>query len=330
MALIKEKSIDMVLCDLPYGVTDLEWDSVIPLDLLWEQYKRIVRPNGWIVLTGQNPFTAQLITSNLRDYVHQWIWEKSNGTNPFLAKYQPIKNFEDVVCFRNSRGASNDYDKSHPLRGYAQMCVDHINRDSKQLTADFKDWYPGTAGTQWSHFLRPNSLQFKLPSEKTYQLFIDNYKLNEMMGFRGYNDLKKEQNGWKKRKNERTYNPQMVGIKPRVEKIKPIKGLKHIGDFKPKDEGAVIKTERYPKAIIKFKHDKEKFHPTQKPQALFEYLIKTYTNEGDTVLDSCMGSGTTAVAAIATGRNFIGFEISEEYFKIANKRIEDLRRIVSK
>jgi len=262
--------------------------------------------------------------SNPNDYVHQWIWEKPNGTNPFNAKYAPLKNFEDVVCFRNSRGASNDYDKSHPLRDYAQKCVEHINRDSKQLTANFKKWNPGTAGTQWSHFLRPNSLQFKLPSEKTYQLFVKHYELNKMQGFREYDDLKQEQNGWQKGKNERVYNPQMVGIEPRKERIKPIKGLRHIGEFKSKDEGAVIKTERYPKAIIKFSYDKEKFHPTQKPVALFECMIKTYTNPGDTVLDNCGGSGTTAIACINTNRNFIIFETESEYCEVANKRIEDI------
>lgn len=329
MASVPDNSVDLVLCDLPYGTTDLKWDNIIPLDELWEHYKRIVRPNGWVLLTGQNPFTAQLVMSNPNDYSHQWIWEKPNGANPFNAKIAPLKNFEDVICFQNTAFADNDYEKSHPLREYARKCVGYINKEAKQLITDFKRWYPNTAGSQWSHFMSPDSLQFTLPTEKTYQLLIDNYGLNEMEGFRGFADLKQEQDEWRqeqKKKRGRTYNPQMTKIKPYTEKKTNSRNtLRHVGEFKPK-ECTVTRTEKYPKAIVKFNYDKEKYHPTQKPQALFEYLIKTYSNEGDTVLDSCMGSGTTAVAALATNRNFIGFETDGEYFEIANKRIEEARK----
>lgn len=218
---IEDKSIDMILCDLPYGTTQNKWDSIIPLEELWEHYNRIIKDNGAIVLTAQTPFDKVLGCSNLKMLKYEWIWQKDSGTGFLNAKKMPLKDHENVLVFYK-----------------------------------------------------------KLP----------------------------------------VYNPQMrKGFKPYTAK----KGGH--GSNYGKDRGAVTVSdgERYPLTTIKFSRDANKLHPTQKPVALFEYLIKTYTNEGETILDNCIGSGTTAVACINTKRNFIGIELEEKYYNIANKRIEE-------
>ncbi|MEY8188632.1 site-specific DNA-methyltransferase [Peribacillus simplex] len=222
MRLIPDKSIDMILCDLPYGTTRNKWDSVINLDDMWTQYERIIKGDGAIVLTAQTPFDKVLGASNLKLLKYEWIWQKDAGTGFLNAKKMPLKDHENVLVF------------------------------------------------------------YKKPP---------------------------------------TYNPQMrTGFKPYETK----KG--HHGSNYGADKGAVTKSsgERYPLTTIKFGRDSDKLHPTQKPVALFDYLIRTYTNEGETVLDNCMGSGTTAVAAAKAGRNFIGFELESEYVQIANQRLEAL------
>lgn len=218
---ILDKTIDMILCDLPYGTTRNKWDSVIPLDKLWEQYERIIKDNGAIVLFSQMPFTAELVHSNLNLFKYEWIWQKENGTGFLNAKKMPLKIHENIEIF---------------------------------------------------------------------------YKKTP------------------------TYNPQMrKGFKPYTIK----KG--HHGTNYGDDKGAITTSngERYPIDLIEFKRDKEKLHPTQKPAELLEYLIKTYTNEGELVLDNCMGSGSTGVACKHTNRNFIGIELDENYFEIAKNRIEE-------
>lgn len=219
MKRISDKSIDMILCDLPYGTTRNKWDSIIPLDLLWEQYNRIIKDNGAVVLTAQTPFDKVLGVSNLKNLKYEWIWQKQQGTGHLNAKKMPMKNHENVLVFYK-----------------------------------------------------------KLP----------------------------------------TYNPQMRGGKP----YKQISGKGSMSYGRQEIVLTENKGERYPLSCIKFNSDKG-LHPTQKPVELFEYLIKTYTNEGETVLDNCMGSGTTAIAAINTKRNFIGFELDEIYFNLANERIKE-------
>ena len=221
MKRIDDKSIDMILCDLPYGMTYNKWDTVIPLDKLWEQYERIIKDNGAIVLTAQTPFDKVLGTSNLKMLRYEWIWEKENATGFLNAKKQPLRKHENILVFY----------KRLPL-------------------------------------------------------------YNPQMGKgKSYTAVRKE--------------------KPSLNYYNNQKMTKTVSDG-----------ERYPVSIIKFNRDKEKLHPTQKPVALFEYLIKTYTDEGEIVLDNCIGSGTTAVACLNTNRNFIGFEKEEKYYNIANKRIE--------
>ena len=224
MNLIPDKSIDMILCDLPYGTTRNKWDTVIDLDLLWGQYERIIKDNGAIVLFAQVPFNIVLGYSNLKLLKYEWIWEKEQGTGHLNAKKMPLKSHENIMVFYK-----------------------------------------------------------KLP----------------------------------------TYNPQMVGNEVRTVKRSGNKSkTTNYGDFIEIKESTYIG--RYPKDIIRFNKDKG-YHPTQKPVDLLEYLIKTYTNEGEIVLDNCMGSGSTGVACLNTNRKFIGIELDSKYFDIAKKRIEGIR-----
>lgn len=218
LAMIPAQSVDMVLCDLPYGTTRNKWDSVIPLDQLWSEYRRVC--NGPIVLFAQTPFDKVLGASNLGMLKYEWIWRKEAGTGFLNAKKAPLKDHENILVF---------YDK---------------------------------------------------PPK---------------------------------------YCPQMrTGFKP----YKCTKG----GETSNYNASGIVTTEsdgsRYPLTVIDFPRDKDKVHPTQKPVALMEYLIRTYTNEGDTVMDNTMGSGTTGVACENTGRRFIGIERDPTYFAVATGRIE--------
>jgi site-specific DNA-methyltransferase (adenine-specific) len=225
MAMIPEKSIDMILCDLPYGTTQNKWDSVIALDPLWKEYKRIIKDNGAIVLTSAEPFTSKLIQSNLSNFKYKWVWDKANPSGFLNAKKQPLRVTEDVLVF------------------YKKQC---------------------------------------------------------------------------------TYNPRMeVRGAPRKKGgyIKP-NGSDNYGSY---EDSVSVNNEYYPTNLLRISNANrsEKVHPTQKPVALFQYLIETYTNPGMTVLDNCIGSGTTAIAALRTGRQFIGFETEPAYVEIANKRIDN-------
>lgn len=212
-------SVDMVLCDLPYGTTQNKWDSIIPLDRLWAEYWRIVKPNGAVVLTAQAPFDKALGASCLRYLKYEWIWIKPSASGFLNAKKAPLKNAENVLVFY---------------------------------------------------------------------------------------------------RKQPTYNPQMrTGFKP----YKSKQGIKS-SNYGAMDENHISQSDgdRYPISTLEFNNERGS-HPTQKPVALMEYLIRTYTNEGETVLDNTMGSGTAGVAAKNTGRKFIGIERDPAYFEIADKRI---------
>ena len=211
---IRDKSIDMILCDLPYGTTQNKWDSIIPLGLLWEQYERVIKDNGMICLTSSEPFTNQLINSKPKKFkYYDLVWDKISTTGFLNAKRQPLRRHEQIICF---------YKK-----------------------------------------------------QPTY---------NPIMEVRG------------KPRNKRSYNKKQGDGDMCYGKFKNIESFNN---------------EYYPTSIIQITNavQKGKVHPTQKPVALFEYLIKTYTNEGETVLDNCMGSGTTGVACKNLNRNFIAIEL---------------------
>lgn len=228
MPKIANGSIDMILCDLPYGTTQCKWDTVIPFDKLWEQYERIIKPNGAMVLTASNPFTAALIMSNPKLFRYEWIWEKQKATRFLDCNKRPLQAHENITVFY----------KQHP-----------------------------------------------------------------------------------------TYNPQKVQGKPFDKGYRRTNADKTQAEIYGTFKGARIVNEsgmRFPRTVLKFNTAESdgKFHPTQKPVPLFEYLIRTYTKDDETVLDNCIGSGTTAIACINTKRNFIGMEKEKKYFDIANKRIE--------
>ena len=237
---INSKSIDMILCDLPYGITSCKWDIVIPFDKLWAQYERIIKDNGAIVLFGDEPFTSLLITSNIKKFRNKLTWNKEIPTGFLNAKKMPLKVTEDICIFYKKLPTYNP-----------QM----IKRTKEEIKIA------------------------KRKANKTYKGRKDTYQNTP------YRELK-------------------PNINPNCE-------------------------EKYPTNLIKFnRRGKEcntlnRCHPTQKPVDLLEYLIKTYTNEGEVVLDNCMGSGSTGVACVNTNRNFIGIEINEGYFNTAKIRIEE-------
>lgn len=227
MKRITDKSIDLILTDLPFGVTSCKWDSIIPFPSLWEQYNRIIKDNGAIVLFSVQPFTTKLINSNLKHFRYCWYWKKNNKTGFAFAKYQPMRCIEDICVF--------------------------------------------------------------------------------------YKQAPK-------------YNPQ--GLKKlKQQRARQKKGTAKDGVYERNTllKSFTQKYTNYPVHLLQFNNEaasnKNRLHPTQKPLALCEYLIKTYTNEGDTVLDSCAGSGTTLLAAKRTGRNYIGFETDAEYYKICVLRL---------
>jgi site-specific DNA-methyltransferase (adenine-specific) len=239
---IPDKSVDMILCDLPYGTTSCKWDVVIPLDKLWKQYERVIKDNGAIVLFGQQPFTTLLISSNVEMFRHNLIWEKDKCANFLHAKNQPRKTCEDIIVFS-----------------------------------------------------KPNSG------------FVHNAK------------------------NKCTYNPQLIDRKPRkpVESKKNIKKSQNLKDIRPdnlilQSSNDFMSDKTYPSCLVYFKTEhKNRLHPTQKPIALLEYLIKTYSNENEVVLDNCMGSGSSGIACLNTNRKFIGIELNDKYFETAKNRIEN-------
>ena len=220
---IENESIDLILADLPYGTTECDWDSIIPLDALWAEYKRIIKPTGAIVLTAMQPFASQLVASNLQMFRYEWIWEKGAATGFFNAEFQPMRAHENILVFYKRKPTFNP-----------QKTTGHKLATSRRRDVNSECYGKAINKTDYSS------------------------------------------------------------------------------------------TERYPRSIQFFSSDKQKglnFHPTQKPIDLMVYLILTYSNEGDTVLDNCMGSGTTGIAAARTGRKFIGIEQEAKYFDIAQERI---------
>lgn len=228
---IPDSSVDMILCDLPYGTTACKWDTVIPFEPLWEQYKRIVKSNAAIVLTASQPFTSVLGVSNLTCLRYSWVWEKSRPTDFLNAKRKPLKGFEDILVF---------YQKYSKYNPQGVVPIDKLVKNT------------GTKG-----------------------IGRGAKKANDDHSFHGSVTID-------------TYRQTVTG---------------------------------YPRGIIRFAQDSESHHPTQKPVALMEYLIKTYTNDGETVLDNTMGSGTTGVACSNLNRKFIGIEMDTGYFDIAKQRI---------
>lgn len=221
---IESESVDLILCDLPYGTIDCNWDSIIPFDKLWEQYNRIIKKNGAIVLFSAQPFTTKLIFSNIKNYRYSWYWIKNRVTGFTFAKYQPMRKVEDINVFY----------KKKPI---------YIPQGLKKLE-------------------KPKVKKRK--ASKSEQIYKETTLLKEHK----------------------------------------------------------IEYTNYPNNVLYFDKESKTVHPTQKPHDLLAYLIKTYTKEGDLVLDNCMGGGNTGIACATTNRRFIGIELDNKYFEIAKERIE--------
>ena len=220
MKLLEDKSIDCIICDLPYGTTWAKWDKIIDFNELWNQYNRVIKDNGAIVLFSSQPFTTKLIESNIKNYKYTWYWVKNIKGNYLNAKRQPLRQLEEINVFNK--------------HSYYPQGLKEYNKIGRSGSAS--------------------------------RITLQNYA--------------------------NTWFQENTG---------------------------------YPSNVLYYSLDKEKYHPTQKPVALLEYLIKTYSKEEDIILDNCIGSGSTAVACINTNRNFIGFETSEEYCNIANNRIKGVK-----
>jgi DNA modification methylase len=306
---IPDGSIDMILCDLPYGVTQNKWDSIIPLDKLWEQYDRVISKGGIICLFAQTPFDKILGCSNLKMLKYEWIWEKTRATGHLNSKKMPMKKHENILVFFNT--FSELYDTTDMFDGLKKYML-----EQKELSGLSNKRIQTLLGNYMgSHYFTTKS-QFTIPTEKAY------LKLQETGFFkRAYEDIKKEYDSERNiaEININTYNPQDVA-KKEVSTIR--KGRNNGSNYGKSDKDAIQEFENYPRDILKFPCENG-FHPTQKPVDLLEYLIKTYTNDGETVLDNCMGSGSTGVACVNTNRNFIGIELDENYFHIAEKRIKE-------
>ena len=177
---IPDGSVDMILCDLPYGTTACKWDEIIPLDKMWAEFYRVIRMNGFIVLTASQPFTTKLVHSNIKNFSHQWFWQKEQGSNPLLANVAPMKNFEDVLVFSNSY-TKYDFEGTHPLRPYFADVLEFIGKPKSELMQ--------AVGQRIDHCTRVNSTQFGLCTEATYNELIERYSINKMQGFRQYKDL---------------------------------------------------------------------------------------------------------------------------------------------
>ena len=233
MSTFPDKSVDMILCDLPYGTTACKWDTIIPFDKLWEQYERIIKDNGAICLFGTEPFSSLLRTSNLKMYKYDWMWAKNDATDAMNAKNKPMRKIEKISVFSKGTTANGSKNKMNYFpQGLIEAKIKRQGNDYGATGGSFKQYRP-------SH---------------------------------------------------KPYTQEFTG---------------------------------YPNDLLNFSKDKEKLHPTQKPVALMEYLIKTYTNENDLVLDNCMGSGTTGVACKNLNRRFIGIEQDEKYFNVALERISN-------
>lgn len=224
MKAMPDKSIDMILCDPPFGITRNSWDSIIPLDLLWAEYNRIIKPNRAIVLFSAQPFTTMLISSNINKFAYEWVWIKSKITGVLNAKKMPVRKHENILVFCDKKATG-------------------------------------------------------------------------------------------------VYNPQ--GLVPKGTVTKQGSNSSNYG--KRNTDAYIQEYTNYPRDVLEIPNTGKSYHPTQKPVPLLEYLIKTYTNQGETVLDNCMGSGSTGVACANLNRDFIGIELDENYFNIAKERIENAK-----
>jgi site-specific DNA-methyltransferase (adenine-specific) len=290
---IESGSVDLILTDLPYGTmkgakldgwngTKTDWDVVIDTNKIMQLANKILRKNGKMILTAQQPFTNELINKALPNlpFNYSMIWEKDHFANALTAKKAPLNYYEDILVFSKN----NEFEGLHPLRPYFKEVFDFIGGTKKRIIEKI--------GGGADHTFRFNSSQFDLCTEQTYRKIMVVFSIFNMKGYKTFDELKEIDNEFK---------------------------IKFASTFN------LWEGNKYKSNILKYKKDYDGHHPTQKPILLLEDLIKTFSNENDLVVDLTMGSGSTGVACKNTNRNFIGVEMNDEYYDIAEQRINDIK-----
>lgn len=285
---IPSGSVDLILCDLPYGTVkglkidgwshkSTEWDVRLDTEQIFKQYERVLRMNGVAILFSQEPYTSQLRTFKSENFLFLYplVWKKNNFANYFSCKKAPVSYFEDLSVF------AKKYDKNnlHPLRKYFDDILSSLNKTYREVNKIL-------GHRKAEHCFYTKTSQFGLCTKSVYDELISKFNINEMPSFKSYDELERIN-----RTFNRTFN--------------------------------LPENKKYFSNVLEFSKEHKSYHPTQKPTALLELLIKTYTNEGDLVLDNCMGSGSTGVACARTKRNFIGYELDKNYFETAKNRINE-------
>ena len=296
MSQIPNNSIDCVICDLPYGTTACKWDVIIPFDRLWLHYNRILKDTGTVILFGSQPFTSKIIASNWEDFRYEYIWVKNNCSNFQLANKQPLKYHENICVFYKDIIQTVFSDIMTQ-----EMSKQGLTQKDLQYLFLSKNGNP----TGWvSNKLKGTQIPTKQQWKKLCNLFgIENDYDNLLL------KLKKH-----------TYNTNTI----QTEKKQTNKGKAgSLGHLSVKETYYIQTQMDYPKSVLFFDRESNMVHPTQKPLQLLEYLVKTYSNVGDLILDNCMGSGSTGVACKHLNRQFIGIEKEDKYFNIAKERIEN-------
>lgn len=292
---IESGSVDLILTDLPYGtvkgmggdmdkykhLSNSNWDNVIDTNKIMQIANRILRKNGKMVLTANQPFTTELISNTISNLPHNYnmYWDKMHFANCLIANKAPVSYIEDVLVFSKN----HETEAIHPLRPYFKIVMDYIGLNLKQINTKL-------GHRRAEHTFYIDSTQYGLCTEKTYLELIEVFGINKVNGFKEFDYLKEIDNQFKQRFAS-TFN--------------------------------LWEGNKYKSNILKYKKDYNGYHPTQKPVLLLEDLIKTFSNENDLVVDLTMGSGSTGVACVNTNRNFIGIELDDKYFEIAENRINN-------
>ena len=291
----KGSEIDCVIVDLPYGQTDNEWDIKIDLAKMWAHLQKICKYKARFIFFCTTKFGNELINSNPSYFRYDMVWEKTHTVGYLSVKKNPLRKHEMIYVFSNPGRNDTKIEFNLDLRAYSKRLFNDINLPKKILIKAC-----GNSGLD--HFMRYGTQQFALPTQKSYQFLIDNYNIDKYNYFIDYTTLKNMFSALTS-----TYNPQMSICKEFL--------------YKTTKQTNEKRNSKFPTSILKYKLDKQKLHPTQKPVKLLEWLILTYSNKGDTVLDFTMGSGSCGIACINTDRKFIGVEMDKEIFKIAKNRI---------
>lgn len=309
---IESGSVDLILTDLPYGTISgvasgktishgmknkTQWDEAINPQDVYRVANRILRKNGKMVLFSQEPYTGRLTNEAVPNvpFSYRMIWEKDHFANSLIAKKAPVSYYEDILVF-GKKNPINDCEFDHPLRPYFKGVIDFIGLNKKAIVEQ--------VGQGADHCFRVDSSQFSLCTERTYNKLIQLFEIDRMTGYKYFEELNIIDMPFRSNLNE-----EINGLYPSTFNLW---------------EG-----KKYKSNILKYKKDYGGLHPTQKPILLIEDLIKTFSNAGDLVVDLTIGSGTTAIACINTGRNYIGFELDEGYYNTAERRTADAKKQIS-